>query len=226
MKTLLLWDIDCTLIDSGGAGERGLRLALRREFGIQDDFGWLEWFGRTDRWIARTILEHHFGRATDVEIERFLAGYLHELTGEMNNPRARILPGIARILEAVSLNRGSAQGLLTGNLQRGAQIKLGHLGLWAHFPFGAFADDAEDRNALGPHALRRAAAHHGCDFSPENVFVIGDTPHDIACGKAIGARTLAVATGRYSLEELRAHKPTAAWPDFSDTTAFLDLLNE
>jgi phosphoglycolate phosphatase-like HAD superfamily hydrolase len=118
-----------------------------------------------------------------------------------------------------------AQGLLTGNLQRGAQIKLSHLGLWTPFLFGAFADDAEDRNDLGPHALRRAHAHHGYNFTPEHVFVIGDTPHDIACGKAIGARTIAVATGRFSVEQLRSHTPTAVLESFSDTKAFFGLLN-
>ena len=225
MKTLLLWDIDGTLIDSGGAGERGLKLALKREFGLDDNLAWLDYFGRTDVWIARTILEHHFSQTTSDTIRRFLEGYLKALPEEMHNPRARILPGIAEIVAKMTRQPDVAQGLLTGNLQRGAQIKLGHLGLWTHFPFGAFADDAEDRNKLGPHALRRAATHHGHKFAPERVFVIGDTPHDIACGKTIGARTLAVATGRYSLEQLRSHGPTAALADFSDTQAFLALLN-
>ena len=225
MNTLLLWDIDGTLIDSGGAGERGLILSLRREFGLNDDLGWLEYFGRTDVWIARNILEHHFGRASSADIRRFLDGYLRGLSEEMQNPRARVLPGVAEIIGHVGSRADLAQGLLTGNLQRGAQIKLSHLDLWAPFPFGAFADDAEDRNELGPHALRRAHSHHGREFTPANVFVIGDTPHDIACGKAIGARTIAVATGRYSLEQLLAHGPTAALQDFSDTKAFLSLLD-
>jgi len=225
VKTLLLWDIDCTLIDSGGAGERGLKLALKREFGIDDDFAWLEYFGRTDLWIARTILEHHFGRASATDIQRFLDGYLKSLADEMHNPRARVLTGVAEIINHIASRSDIAQGLLTGNLQVGAQIKLGHLGLWARFPFGAFADDAEDRNELGPHALRRAAAHHGREFIPDQVFVIGDTPHDIACGKTVGARTIAVATGRYSLEQLRSHGPTAALQNLSDATAFLSLLN-
>ncbi|MFT3869605.1 MAG: haloacid dehalogenase-like hydrolase [Nibricoccus sp.] len=225
MKTLLLWDIDCTLIDSGGAGERGLRFSLKHEFGIEDDFAWLEYFGRTDLWIARTILEHHFGRASAGEIRRFLDGYLKGLSQEMHNPRARVLPGVAEIVRHVASQPDIAQGLLTGNLQSGAQIKLSHLQLWSSFPFGAFADDAEDRNDLGPHALRRASSYHGRQFTPDQVFVIGDTPHDIACGKAVGARTIAVATGRYSLEQLRSHGPTAALHDLSDGPGFLSLLN-
>ena len=111
--------------------------------------------------------------------------------------------------------------LLTGNVERGARIKLGHHGLSHFFKFGAFADDSQWRNELGPVALRRARELHGVEFTPERVFVIGDTPHDIACGKVIGARTIAVATGQYSLEELNAHTPHAAFSDLSDTAAFL-----
>jgi phosphoglycolate phosphatase-like HAD superfamily hydrolase len=225
VNTLLLWDIDCTLIDSGGAGERSLRLALKREFGLDDTFAWLEYFGRTDVWIARTILNHHLGSATPENIRRFLNAYLRALAEEMHNPHARVLPGIAKIVAEVTGRTDVAQGLLTGNLVRGAEIKLGHLGLWSPFPFGAFADDAEQRDELGPHALRRANAHHGMSFAADRVFVIGDTPHDIACGKIIGARTIAVATGRYSVELLQSHTPTAVLKDFSDTDAFLSLLN-
>ena len=224
MKTLLLWDIDGTLIDSGGAGERALRLALKREFAIEDSFAWLEYFGRTDMWIARAILEKHRGAATPEAIQRFLSAYLKALAEEMHNPHARILPGVADIIASVSRSNDIAQGLLTGNLRQGAETKLGHLGLWASFPFGAFADDAEQRDDLGPHALRRASAHCGDDFSPAHVFVIGDTPHDISCGKAIGAQTIAVATGRYTRDQLKAHKPTIVFEDFADTAGFFSAL--
>jgi len=220
VKTLLLWDIDGTLIDSGGAGERALRLALEREFNIEDDLAWLEYFGRTDVWIARAILFKHFGATTSDEIQRFLNAYLAALTGEMQNPHARVLPGVLAIIDKISHRSDIAQGLLTGNLRRGAEIKLRRLDLWQPFPFGAFADDAEHRNELGPHALSRAAAHHGIIFSPANVFVIGDTPHDIACGKAIGVNTIAVATGRYSSGELRSHNPTIVLENFADSDAF------
>jgi len=220
VKTLLLWDIDCTLIDSGGAGERALRLALKRAFAIEDTLAWLEYFGRTDRWISRAVLQKHLGTVTPENIQHFLDAYLKALAEEIQNPRARILPGIADIVANVAQSQEIAQGLLTGNLRRGAEIKLGHFGLWSPFPFGAFADDAEERDHLGPHALRRAGTHHGATFTPEHVFVIGDTPQDIACGKAIGARTIAVATGRYSSERLRSHQPTTVFEDLNDTNAF------
>jgi phosphoglycolate phosphatase-like HAD superfamily hydrolase len=224
VKTLLLWDIDGTLIDSGGAGERALRLALGREFCIEDKLAWLEYFGRTDVWIARAILLKHFGAATTENIQRFLDAYLVALAVEMQNPHACTLPGILTIIEAISHRSDIAQGLLTGNLRRGAEIKLRRLDLWRPFPFGAFADDAEHRDQLGPHALSRAGAHHGIIFSPANVFVIGDTPHDIACGKAIGANTIAVATGRYTTGQLRSHTPTIALENFANTNAFFSAL--
>ena len=224
VKTLLLWDIDCTLIDSGGAGERALIHALKREFAIEDTLVWLEYFGRTDVWIARAILQKHFGAASAENIRRFLDGYLKALALEIESPRARVLPGISSIVAKIAGHHEIAQGLLTGNLRQGAEIKLGHLGLWPTFQFGAFADDAEQRDELGPHALRRANVHCGAAFSPERVFVIGDTPHDIACGKAIGARTIAVATGRYSTEQLCSHKPTAVFQNFADTESFFAAL--
>lgn len=221
MRTLLLWDIDGTLIDSGGAGERALRLALEREFNIRDDLSWLEYFGRTDVWIARTLLEHHRVEPTTENIHRFLGGYLRALEEQMNNAHARLLPGIGAILQAVAARTDVAQGLLTGNLQRGARIKLGHFSIWEHFPFGAFADDSETRDELGPHAVRRASLHHGVAFGAERVYVIGDTPHDVACGKIIGARTIAVATGRYTADDLRTHNPSFVFDDLGDVGAFL-----
>jgi phosphoglycolate phosphatase-like HAD superfamily hydrolase len=221
MMALLLWDIDSTLIDSGGAGERSLRFALEREFGVVDDLGWLELAGRTDKWIAGQVLERHRIETNGENIERFLEAYLATVTEEMANPRSRVLPGVVEALEAMSRRPATAQALLTGNLERGAKIKLGHFDLWKYFPFGAFADDSSLRNELGPHALRRAAAHHGIPFTPERVVVIGDTPHDIACGQAIGAKTLAVATGRFSEAALKPFGADATLSNLADQAAFV-----
>jgi phosphoglycolate phosphatase-like HAD superfamily hydrolase len=129
---------------------------------------------------------------------------------------------VREVLAAVAARPGVAQGLLTGNLVRGARAKLTHHGLWDYFPFGAFADDGELRNDLGPHALSRAREHHGVAFAPDDVWIIGDTPHDIACGKIIGARTLAVTTGYYSAAELAAYAPDAVLPDLADSGKFFD----
>ena len=224
MKTLVLWDIDGTLTLSGGAGMRALQAALKREFGVDRSLEDIDYAGRTDSYIMRQI----FGKIAlpdhDGNLARFLDAYLAELPRELKNPGTRILPGISTALTALEARGDFAQALLTGNVERGARIKLGHHGISHFFPFGAFADDSQIRNELGPVALRRAREHHGIDFSAEKIFVIGDTPHDIACGKVINAQTIAVATGQYSVEELRAHQPTAVLPDLSDTAGFLRLV--
>jgi phosphoglycolate phosphatase-like HAD superfamily hydrolase len=114
--------------------------------------------------------------------------------------------------------------LLTGNLVRGAEIKLAHFGVWHFFEFGAFSDDHHDRNELGHFARARALDRHGIDFPPESIYVIGDTPRDIECGRAIGARTVAIATGIYSRTELAGHRPDFLFEDFSDTAAIVTAL--
>lgn len=224
MKTLLLWDIDGTLILSGGAGERALLVSLETEFGIVGTLEDIEVAGRTDPWIARRVLAKFAVPDTPGNLDRYLEGYLRALPNELPNPHARTLPGVRELLAALAARGDFAQGLLTGNLRKGAEIKLSHHELWGHFGFGAFADDSENRNELGPHAVRRAREHHAVEFTADRVFVIGDTPHDIACGKAIGARTIAVATGRYTVGELRACSPSAVFADLSDTAAVLAVL--
>lgn len=224
MKTLLLWDIDGTLIASGGAGMRALQIALGRVFGVDGSLEDIDFAGRTDRWIMRQVFAKFALAATEENFVRYFEGYVTALPAELANPAARVLPGVPALLTALAAHPGVVQGLLTGNMRRGAQTKLQHHGLWDYFAFGAFADDSELRNDLGPHALRRAAAHAGIEFVPDRVWIIGDTPHDIACGKAIGARTVGVATGSHSLEALQAHKPTAVVADLSDTAAVLRLL--
>ncbi|MDB6128255.1 MAG: Haloacid dehalogenase domain protein hydrolase [Verrucomicrobia bacterium] len=224
MKTLVLWDIDGTLTLSGGAGMRALQAALKREFGVDRSLYDIDYAGRTDRHIMRQI----FGKIAlpdhDGNLARFLEAYLIELPHELKNPGSRILPGISAALAALEARPDFAQALLTGNVERGARIKLGHHGLSHFFKFGAFADDSALRNELGPIAVRRAREHHGIDFAADRIFVIGDTPHDIECGKIINARTIAVATGHYSVEQLREHQPTAVLADLSDTEGFLRLV--
>ena len=222
--TLLLWDIDGTLIASGGAGMKALQVALKTTFGLDGSLATIDFAGRTDTWIMREVFRKFSLPATEENFTRFFDGYVRELPNALHNPHARVLPGAREILRAAAAHGGFAQGLLTGNKRAGAQAKLAHHGLWDHFAFGAFGDDAELRNDLGPHALRRAREAHGLDFPANRTWIIGDTPHDIACGKIIGARTLAVATGGSTVDELRAHAPDAILNALSDTAAVLGLL--
>ncbi|MBA4136707.1 MAG: hydrolase [Opitutus sp.] len=224
MKKLILWDIDGTLIRTNRAGIIALVRAFAEIHGREPDMTNVEVAGRTDRFIIRRMLEEDRVEPTPENVHAVLEGYLHLLQGEIATRPGRVLPGIVELLETLHHRTDVVQGLLTGNVQRGARIKLEHYRVWHYFEFGAFGDDSALRNELGPHALRRAKERHEIEFVPDRVFVIGDTPHDIECGKAIGARTIGVATGAYSLEQLAAHAPTATFPDFADTAAFLRVI--
>ncbi len=224
VKTLLLWDIDGTLIASGGAGMKALQAALKNVFALDGSLADIDFAGRTDTWIMREVFRKFSLPATEANFTRFFDSYLRELPTALQNPHARVLPGVREILRTAGAHGAFTQGLLTGNKRGGAQAKLAHHGLWEHFAFGAFGDDSEIRNELGPHAVRRARETHGTDFPATHIWIIGDTPHDIACGKAIGARTLAVATGGSSLAQLSAHNPDAVVENLADTNAVLALL--
>ncbi len=225
MKKLILWDIDGTLIVSGRAGIHSLERAFEKLHGRKPDFSQLDVFGRTDKWIAQQVLAHHDLPANPENVHAYLEAYLTVLHEEVRARPGRLLPGILELLETLHHRPDTAQGLLTGNLQRGARIKLEHYKVWHYFAFGAFGDDSPIRNELGPHALRRAKERHAFEFAPERTFVIGDTPHDIECGKIIGAKTIGVATGKYSVPDLLAHQPTAAFTDFADPAAFLRVID-
>lgn len=222
--TLLLWDIDATLVDTGGAGEFALLRAIEEKFGIQTTLAEFDYRGRTDLLIAEMIVSKLGDRSKKVEPMDFASCYLRNLEEELPKHTGRVLPGIERILQCVEERPGWHQGLLTGNMKRGALLKLGHYKIWNYFPFGAFSDDSANRNELGPYALKRAGDFSGVGFAPDRVFVIGDTPHDIACGKAIGARTVAVATGGYRKEELARHEPSHLCDDLSDVDGFLNWI--
>jgi phosphoglycolate phosphatase len=219
-KTLILWDIDGTLLHSGGSGMRALEEALQGVFGVSGSFAGIEFAGRTDPWIIRQIFARFGIEDSRANLSRYVDGYIALLPGILARSRARVLPGVEEILRQAAVHPGVVQGLLTGNLRRGAEAKLGFHGLWHYFPVGAFADDSEVRNELGPHALRRAKSHWGLDFPAERVWVVGDTPHDIACARTIGAKALAVATGASKASELAAHEPDAVLESLGDTASF------
>ncbi|MGA2016715.1 MAG: HAD family hydrolase [Opitutaceae bacterium] len=219
-KILILWDIDGTILQSGGAGMKALRAALEAVFGVSGSLEGIELAGRTDPWIMRQIFSRFGIEGTPENLASYVDGYIAALPGTLATSGARVLPGVLEILVRATGHPGVAQGLLTGNLRRGAQAKLGFHGLWEHFPIGAFADDSEARNELGPHALRRARGHWGVDFPAERVWVVGDTPHDIRCARAFGARVLAVATGSTSAPDLAAHNPDAVLEHLGDPGDF------
>jgi phosphoglycolate phosphatase-like HAD superfamily hydrolase len=207
------------------AGERALLQMIKETY--QQDFKEqlpVDLRGRTDTSIMRDLLAHIRVEATPAEAEKFRNQYLALLPVTLPKGNARVLPGVRAALDAIAAHPELHQGLLTGNLREGARLKLEHVGIWSYFEFGAFADDSSDRNELGPFALRRAKEKTGLDFAPERTWIIGDTPHDIACAKAIGAKSIGVATGSFLPEDLTACGATRVFRDLSDTAALLDQL--
>ena len=222
-KKLLLFDIDGTLLTSGGAGERALRRGFQARFGIDDDLQKIEIAGRTDSGIGRRMLAAHGLPETPENLASLFDGYLHFLAQELPASPGHLLPGILALLEVLKKRPDIVLALLTGNLARGAQIKLTHYGVWDYFEFGAYADDHYDRNELGHFARQRAQEKHGVEFPPEHIFVLGDTPHDIVCARAIGARAVAIATGKFSMAELGVFAPDYLFADLGDVPAVLDI---
>lgn len=224
MKKLLLFDIDGTLVDTAGVGLHALQLSLGEHFGISDDLAYLTLAGATDTQIARDMLSRHQLPITPENITRLIDGYLFHLHRLLPTRAGMVLPGIFTLLDTLRMRPHLVLALLTGNMARGAEIKLSHFGLWHYFEFGAYADDHHLRNELGHFARTRASEKHGVSFSAENIFVIGDTPRDIACGRAVGAKTVAVATGSYSTEALAEFQPDFLFPDFTATAAAVETL--
>jgi phosphoglycolate phosphatase-like HAD superfamily hydrolase len=219
-KHLILWDIDGTILRSAGAGMKALNTALQAVFGLSGSFAGIDFAGRTDLWIIRQIFAR-FGIEDNPENRAaYIEGYITALPAILRSCDSGVLPGVREILVRAADHPDVVQGLLTGNLRRGAEAKLGFHGLYEYFPIGAFADDSEVRNELGPHALRRARQHWGVDFPPGQVWIVGDTPHDILCARACGARVLAVATGGSSVAELTRYNPDAIFEHLGDPSVF------
>jgi phosphoglycolate phosphatase-like HAD superfamily hydrolase len=224
-RRLLLFDIDGTLLTSGGAGEGALKDAMRECFGVDEDMEGITLAGATDALIARLLLEKHSIAVTAANTTSLLDCYLRHLPQRMPSHNGRLLPGIVELLERLKTRPEFTLALLTGNLRRGAEIKLTHYGVWDYFEFGAFADDHHDRNELGRFARARALDRHDIAFPPENIYVIGDTPRDIECGRAIGAKTVAIATGNYAASVLQEHAPDFLFADLSDTDGVIAALS-
>jgi phosphoglycolate phosphatase-like HAD superfamily hydrolase len=193
-------------------------------FAIADGFRDIEMAGRTDTWILANAAAAHGIRPAD--LISFHDAYVAHLERELQapNPRKLVMPGVRPLLDALAARDDVYLALLTGNYRASARLKLEHFDLWRYFPCGAFADDSPDRNSLVPKAIERIRACGGPAVSPADVIVIGDTPHDIACARAAGARGIGVATGPFSVEELRASGAEMVFEDLSDTSAFLRLL--
>ena len=224
-RKLLLWDIDGTILHTGKAGESALGRAMEKIHGIRRGLEGLEIAGRTDKWIVEQLLGRDGKPSGPEHVAEFLNHYVELLAEELPKRNGGLHPGVLGILEEAHRRPEFVQALLTGNIEKGARLKLTRYGVNHFFEFGAFADDSSVRNELGPHAQRRAHERHGEIFSPDRIFVIGDTPHDVACARAIGAKAIAVATGSFTAEQLRECGADTVLTDFAHPEAFFHFLS-
>lgn len=195
---LVLFDIDGTLIDSGGAGVRSLNVAFEEVFSIPNAFEGVSMAGKTDIQIMREGLERHGIDTDHGNIGLLSEHYVRSLAREIDNPRRHLKPGIRESLDRMTAMNHVYLGLLTGNIEAGARIKLGPFGLNRYFSLGAFGNDDEDRNKLLPVAVERFRSLYSRKVISADCIVIGDTPRDVECAKVHGAAAIAVATGPYS----------------------------
>jgi phosphoglycolate phosphatase-like HAD superfamily hydrolase len=218
---LVLFDIDGTILLTAGAGKRAIHRALREEFGGTgpEDH---RFDGKTDPQIVRELMRivGHSDEHIDERMDRLLDKYVAYLRQELHAGAhgIEVMPGVTELLDALRPRGDVTLGLLTGNLRAGAEAKLEAAGVDpSQFRVGAYGSDHETRAQLPAVAQRRARDELGLDVSGSDVVVIGDTPADIDCGRGIGARAIAVATGHYSVDQLREHRPSAVFADLSVT---------
>lgn len=220
VRGALLFDIDGTLLHSGGAGSRAVGRVLAGWLGREVQADGAEMAGRTDLEIFRRLLDRlQVPYPPPPERRELVRRYLRCLEEELQATPPQPCRGVPQFLEAIAADPGWAIGLVTGNLEPGAWIKLRHGGIASYFTFGAFGSDHEDRNELVPIALRRLKRRFAVTVPAQSAIVIGDTARDIACARAAGARVLAVATGSGRSEELQALAPDHFCADLSQTRA-------
>ena len=204
-----------------------MSLAFEEVFAIANAFQGIPMAGRTDAWILNDAAAAHGIPADSLDVTRFRDSYLRHLAIELETPgaaRKGLMPGVRDLLDALAPRNDVYLALLTGNYEAGARLKLEYFDLWKYFPCGAFGDDAPHRNVLVPKALARVEECGGPSFAAADAVVIGDTPLDVGCAAHVGARSLAVATGSHSVEELRAAGADAVLTDLSDTDEVLRSL--
>lgn len=213
---LLLFDIDGTILITNGAGTRAANRAFEKLLGPKDAMAGIDAAGKTDRLILREMFRNTLSRNyTEDEALEIFREYASCLEEEVANCEVDVMPGIPYLLTALSTREDILLGIATGNIEHGAWTKLKRAGLQTHFSIGGFGSDSENREALIRMAIERAGAHERGGLGFEKVFVIGDTPFDIVHGRAAGAVTVAVATGRYTAEELAEHGPDYLFENLS-----------
>ncbi|MFP4440208.1 MAG: HAD family hydrolase [Chloroflexaceae bacterium] len=223
MHKLILWDVDGTLVHTGGIAGETMRKAMTQVFGPLSRRERAFYSGKTDRQIIQETFPDLTPTAVFEQLQTFITVYVEAFAQRQSDviSSGGALPGTTALL--AHLQAHAIQAPLTGNVAPIARLKLDWLGLlpFMHLEVGAYGDDHHERGQLVPIAAERAAEHYGRPFTGQDIIVVGDTPHDIRCGKLNGTRTVAVATGPYTCEELAAHQPDATLPDLNDLDAAL-----
>lgn len=225
MGRILLFDIDMTLIRTGGAGRKAIDAVFAEVCGVENPTKGISFDGRTDHAIfMETIALHHLADGDLLDVyEQMTERYLDRLRVMIGETGGTVLPGVEALLEGLE-GTSAAVGLATGNLRRGAEIKLGHYGLWGRFVAGGFGDETPVRAEVVRRAMEEVAAAVETDASPEECWVIGDTPLDIEAARLAGMRVLAVATGSYPVGALEAAGAEVVVEDLRDTERVVEVL--
>jgi phosphoglycolate phosphatase len=231
MTRVVLFDVDGTILLSYGAGRTAMEASLREHFGTAGPSSY-RYDGKTDKLIVRETmrLQGFTDADIDARMDAVLARYLENLQTALvagDRRAAYALPGVYALLDEVDRADDLVLGLLTGNVVAGAKAKLDAVRLdFDRFVVGAFGSDHEDRPQLPPIARERASALLGYEVPGDRLIIIGDTPADVHCGRGVGARAIAVATGGFSVDELAAHSPAATFADLSDTARVLEAIRD
>jgi phosphoglycolate phosphatase-like HAD superfamily hydrolase len=225
---LVLFDIDGTLLNSAGMGRASMQRALGMIFGSPGNPSY-RYDGKTDKQIVRDVMrmEGHSDEHIDARMNELIELYLEGLRAGAKSGKFNVRPldGVLEILDALEPRDDVVLGLLTGNVEAGARIKLQAAGIDPNrFRVNAFGSDHEHRPELPAIARRRAGEHLGLELAGERLVVIGDTPADIECGRSLGAKAIGVASGHYTVEQLREHSPYAVFPSLANTAAVLDAI--
>jgi phosphoglycolate phosphatase-like HAD superfamily hydrolase len=225
MRRLILFDIDGTLV-RGGPAKVAFESAMLETYGTTGDVHRVSFAGKTDPQIARELLTGagFDDQTIDAGLPELWERYLDYLRAGLGTTPVSVLAGVQALLDALVAVEGVALGLVTGNIAGGAELKLGSAGLWDRFAVGGFGSDHEERDHLPGIALRRARVHWRAELPARDAVIVGDTPRDVACGRAGGTRTLAVATGSFSPTDLRAAGADHVVEDLSATHRVVELL--
>jgi phosphoglycolate phosphatase len=219
-----LFDIDGTLIDTHRAGRRAFEAAIAQQFGLDGIKGRVPFSGRTDRAIAGDLFRGHGIADSDENWQKFFEVYLSQLESFLSLGEGQVLPGVVALLDTLAQRRDCKLGLLTGNVERGARLKLGQYGLSERFAFGGFGDRHVDRNDVARCATLAAEEVLGVNASQVQFHVIGDTPADVECARAVDATAVAVATGKYSVDQLASSGPDVLVENLRDDAWVANLL--